>query len=281
MPIRTVRPAPVSPTSPGSPQASVFPSSERRWGAWAWNTAAVTRGPSTDALIAAQQRTGANVIAFGAYPLAGREPVFSELVAKASRAGLSPQLLLGSPDWADRATRPWLERSIIAPLKTIRAALPTAPASALALHLDIEPHATGPLTAQKMRDYLDTLGWLRTKLGPGFSLHVDIPAWYSGQQLDGKRFTEQILERVDGVTLMAYARPVQQVIAEVTPTLAQAGRLGKEALVAVEAGPQYAGVGLSTSSGVRAFLSQLDAALAGRPGYGGCAVHDLEKVRSR
>lgn len=275
MPIRTlppvVVPRSVSPAAPGG----VFPPGARRWSTWAWNTSAVTSGPRLDAFIAAQKKTGANEVAFGAYPLVGRERFFGDLMTNAAKAGLEPQLLLGSPDWVNRATRPWLEQSIVAPLKTVRASLP---GTTVPLHLDIEPHAAGPMTAQTMRDYLDTLSWFRTRLGPGFSLHVDIPAWYAGQKVDGKDFTQQILDRVDGVTLMAYARSAQQVVTDVAPTLAQAARVGKQALVAVEAGPQYAGVGLGTASGVRKFLAQLDAALAGKPGYGGCAVHDLDRA---
>ncbi len=279
MPIRTTGPAVVvPPRAPAAASASVFPAGARRWATWAWNTGSVTTTAGLDALFAAQKKTGANELYVGAYPLLGRERFFKDALTRAPAAGLHPQLLLGSPDWVDRSTRPWLEKSIIAPLKTLRASVPTSALQRVPLHLDIEPHATGPLTPAKMRDFLDTLSWLRTKLGPGFSLQVDIPSWYAGQKVDGKRFTQQILERVDGVTLMAYERTAQQVITEVAPTLAEAARLGKQAMVAVEAGPRSAAVGLGSRAGVRTFLAQLDAALGGKPGYRGCAVHDLDRL---
>lgn len=256
--------------------ASFFPAGPRRWGSWAWDTSALSTAAAVDTLIASQKASGANELYLNAYPLAGRETFLASAVNRSSAAGLKTQLLLGSPEWIDPKTRPWLEKSILKPLKTLRASVPTA--QRLPVHLDIEPHTTGPLTPQKMKDYLETLSWFGKSLGPGFSLQVDIPAWYQGQQVDGKDFTQEILQRVDGVTLMAYARSADQVLADVAPTLAQAAALGKQAMVAVEVGPQYAQVGLGTQAEVRKFVAQLDAGLAGKPGYGGCALHDLDAL---
>lgn len=281
-PLPVATPTVVPPTDTFAPAASadsVFPSGPRRWGSWAWNTSGLASPASLDALLTSQKGAGANELYLNAYPLLGRERFFASAVNRSAATGLKPQLLLGSPEWIDRQTRPWLEKSIIAPLKTLRAGVPATTAQRLPLHLDIEPHSTGPLTPQKMRDYLETLSWFSQKLGPGFSLQVDIPAWYQGQQLDGKNFAQQILQRVDGVTLMAYARTADQVLADVAPTLAEAARLGKQALVAVECGPSYAQVGLGTQADVRKFLAQLDAGLAGQPGYGGCALHDLDALK--
>jgi len=252
--------------------ASLFPAGNERWGSWVWNP-----GP-LDTLLTTLKSAGANELYLNAYPLLGRESFLKEAVTRASASGLSPQLLMGSPEWIDPQTRPWLEQSILAPLREVRAAVPAATARRLVVHLDIEPHATGSLTPEKMRGYLDTLSWLGEKLGPGFSLQVDIPAWYQGQMLDGKNLADEILKRVDSVTLMAYGRSADQVIAEVGPTLAQAAKLGKQALVALEVGPQYQQVGLGTQPQVRQFLARVDAALSGRPGYGGCALHDLEAM---
>ena len=264
---------------PSTASASFFPPGPRRWGSWAWNTSQVTTPTALESLLAAQKSAGATELYFNAYPLLGSESFIQSAVTRSCATGLKPQLLLGSPEWIEPQTRPWLEKSIITPLKTIRDRVPAAAVQRLPVHLDVEPHATGPLTPQKMRDYLDTLSWFSSQLGPGFSLQVDIPAWYQGQKVDGKDFTQEILQRVDGVTLMAYERSAQQVLADVAPTLAQAAKLGKQAMVAVEVGPQYAQLGLGTQSEVRKFLAQLDAGLADKPGYGGCALHDLDKLR--
>jgi hypothetical protein len=270
--------APTDAFVPATSADSVFPSSPRRWGSWAWDTGALTAGPALESFLGAQKRTGATELYFNAYPVAGREGFVKDALVRADALGLKPQVLLGAPEWADPKTRPWLEKSIVQPLQAVRASVPAATLGRIPLHLDIEPHATGPLTPQKMRDYLDTLSWLGTKLGPGFALQVDIPAWYQGQQLDGKDFTQQILQRVDGVTLMAYERTADQVLADVAPTLEQAAALGKRAMVAVEVGPKYAAIGLGTADDARQFLARLDAGLAGKPGYGGCAVHGLESL---
>jgi hypothetical protein len=271
--------APTDAFVPATAADSVFPAGPRRWGSWAWDTSGVTTTAALDTLLGAHRSAGATELYLNAYPLAGRERFFKDALSRADAMGLKPQLLLGSPDWADVKTRPWLERSILEPLKTLRASVPTATVSRLPVHLDVEPHATGPLTPPKMRDYLETLSWFGQKLGPGFSLQVDIPSWYQGQTIDGKDFAQQILERVDGVTLMAYERTADQVLADVAPTLEQAARLGKQAMVAVEVGPKYASVGLGSQAEVRTFLARIDGALAGRPGYGGCAVHELDAVQ--
>lgn len=258
-------------TSSGA--ARVFPAGDRRWGSWEWNTAGAS-APVLDALVTSQKASGATELYVNAYPLVGRERFLADALGRAADAGLSPQLLLGAPEWCEPATRPWLETSIVAPLRTIAGAS-TAPVT---LHLDVEPHATGPLTPEKMRGYLDTLDWFRASL-PGVSLQVDIPAWYAGQSVDGRDFAKEILQRVDGVTLMAYARTAPQVLADVAPTLEAAAALGKQAMVAVEAGPQHAAVGLGTQSGVRQFLATLDTRLANTPGYGGCALHDFDAMK--
>lgn len=274
-------PAPASVAGPAdsfastaSTAARVFPASGRQWGSWEWNTAGAS-APVLDALVASQKAAGATELYLNGYPLLGREAFLAGALGRAVDAGLSPQLLLGAPEWCEPATRPWLESSIAAPLRTIAA----ASATPLTLHLDIEPHATGPLTPEKMRGYLDTLDWLRASLGPGVSVQVDIPAWYAGQSVDGRDFAKEILQRVDGVTLMAYARTAPQVLADVAPTLEAAAALGKQAMVAVEAGPQHAAVGLGTQSGVRQFLATLDARLANMPGYAGCALHDFDAMK--
>lgn len=291
----TPRTAPASPSTPvgrgggvtapgdsfatSGPGASVFPAGPRRWGSWAWQSNASTALPVLDALLASQKQAGATELYFNAYPLLGREAFLEAAVGRSVALGLAPQLLLGSPDWADAATRPWLESAIIAPLKALRARVPEATAPRLAVHLDVEPHATGPLTPEKLRGYLDTLDWLGAQLGPGFALQVDVPVWYRGQVVDGKDVLDEVLARVDGVTLMAYERDLSQVLADVAPALAQAAAQGKEALVAVEVGPQHRQAGLGTQADVRRFLAQLDQALAGTPGYGGCALHDLDTLK--
>lgn len=257
---------------------SVFPAGDRGWGVWAWNGDVLSTPTGLDALLGEQKRTGANQLYVNGYPVLGRERVLARALGQAAAAGLQPQVLLGSPDWADPGTRGWLERAIVAPLRTVRAQVPATTAPRLVVHLDVEPHASGPLTPERMRDFLAMLDWFKRELGPGFALQVDVPAWYQGQSVDGQDLMAEVLQRVEGVTLMAYERPVDRVLADVAQTLEQAARLGKQAMVAVEAGPHAAAWGLGSTDGVRAFVATLDAALAGRPGYGGCAVHGLETL---
>jgi hypothetical protein len=264
---------------------SLFPAGQAGRALWVWDASA-GRLPDPAQLMAACRELGVHQLYVNAYPPSGQHlEQLEQIVTLAARAGIEAQLLCGDPAWIDPSLRPWIAAQVIEPLQAMLARVREQNGGLevrSALHLDVEPQATG-LTAAKAEAFVDMLAWFGTRLGDALPLAVDVPAWFAepSWRAAGKPLGEAILDHVDQLTLMAYSGSPGAVAGLAAPLVAAASARGKTVVVGIETRPSTENVHLASQEQAREALARVEQAFAGKDqfgGYSGLAVHDYSSL---
>lgn len=200
------------------------------------------------------------------------------LLRDAEGAGIRVWAMAGAPDWADRPGRAarW-----VAEVSRLPGIVGTV--------LDVEPHVLPEwqsATARKrlLRRYLR--GVERAARRDPRPLLAAVPFWWdhADQRFRDGAIVEHVLDRVDGVVVMAYrdrALGADGIAELAAGEIAAAGARGKRALVGVQTAPDeldkltFHEEGRAT---MERALHRVRRRLGGQPGFGGFAIHHLDAL---
>lgn len=270
-----------APPVPAKAPAAVQPAR----GLWVWNNLPVVQPAARAELFATARKFGLNRLFQQVQPLLQTHPAeVLEFVRDAKLHGLQVELLLGGHGWTHpdyhKVALDWQQRAL--------ALAKTEPGLIVAIHYDIEPHA---LPTWKRRwpalakDWLDLVSKLQqAQAGSGVALHMDIPAWYEDIVVlyEGREASllEHVLQRVDGVAVMAYTDTLSQSLPLVQHELQVAKRLGKRLYLGLNlrCDPGQPGLCKLRTGQLPAVLGELETLVTGQGGSG-TALHDYEGLQ--
>jgi len=147
------------------------------------------------------------------------------------------------------------------------------------IHLDVEPYLTVGWTDDMQaaeRSYLELLDKMRGKL----SVEADVPFWYGQYQVGTKNFADEVLKRVNAVTVMSYrdtAVGPNSILAVSQDWLTRGAAAGKRVRLGAETVP-LADCGNCTfyEEGAAVMyreLAKVDAGTRQSGAFGGIAIH--------
>jgi hypothetical protein len=249
---------------------------------WVWNNLPVVDPKARAELFATVRKFGINRLFQQVQPLLQTHPAeVLDFVRDAKLHGLQVELLLGGHGW----THPDYHKVALDRQQRALALAKTEPGLIAAIHYDIEPHA---LPTWKKRwpaltkDWLDLVTKLQqAQAGSGVALHMDIPAWYEdivvlyqGQEAS---LLQHVLQRVDGVAVMAYTDTLQQSLPLVQSELQVARKLGKTMYLGLNlrCDPGQPGLCRLRAGQLPEVLRQLEGPVLLQGGTG-TALHDYE-----
>jgi len=159
------------------------------------------------------------------------------------------------------------------------------------LLLDIEPYTldgwrNGADRLPIMRGYLRALE--RAVRGAGdLPVSAAIPFWFDhdGYRLDGRSLLEHVVERVDGIVVMAYrdrADGSDGILRHTVGEIVAGAAADKSVMIGVQTAADELDKLTFYEEGAAAMERELDAvrqALTGAAGFGGIAVHHLDSYR--
>ncbi|MGK5680076.1 hypothetical protein [Actinoplanes sp. URMC 104] len=200
----------------------------------------------------------------------GSLPRLRDLRKRAGAAGIRLTALGGEPDWATSPSNAVAWRNAV---------LATGLFSGI--HLDVEPYAlpawrTDPAGTQ--RSYLTLLDRLRA--GSPLPIEADVPFWYGEHRLGAANFADEVLRRVDAVTVMSYrdtATGPNSMVAVSQDWLRRGAAARKRVRLAAETDPlgdcAYCTFAEEGSRHMLKVLSQVDIVTRTTPSYAGVAIH--------
>jgi hypothetical protein len=149
------------------------------------------------------------------------------------------------------------------------------------IHLDVEPYLTTGWTTdlqQTAAAYLELLDQVR--LASTLPLEVDVPFWFGQYEVGGDNLADEVLRRVDAVTVMSYrdtATGPNSLVEVSQDWLARGAAAGQRVRLAAETGPLadcgYCPFHDKSASALALELSKVDIATPQAPAFGGIAVH--------
>lgn len=149
------------------------------------------------------------------------------------------------------------------------------------IHLDVEPYLTARWTTDLQateQSYLTLLDRMRT--GSKLPVEVDVPFWYGEYRVGTKNLADEVLKRVNAVTVMSYrdtATGPNSMLAVSQDWLARGAAAGKRVRLGAETG-RLTDCGNCTfyEEGTAALyreLSKVDAGTRTSGAFGGIAIH--------
>lgn len=193
-----------------------------------------------------------------------------ELKEQAVAHRIKLRALGGEPDWVnDHAAALAWQRTVVA--------------TGLfdGIHLDVEPYlldswTTDPRATQEA--YLRLLDRIRT--ASTLQLEADVPFWFGEHRIGGKTLADEVLRRVNGVTVMSYrdtATGTNSMLAVSQDWLARGLAAGKRVRLAAETGPlpdcRHCTFHEEGADALTRELAKVDAATRRSGAFGGIAVH--------
>lgn len=211
----------------------------------------------------------------------GEEEGLRRLVRTAHRRGVGAWAMGGRASWAHE------------PAPMIALARKAARQSGLrGLVLDVEPHALPqwdrPAPRRRlMRSFLRGLERAVRAAGE-LPVIAAVPFWYDhdGYHIGGRSLLEQVLERVDGVVVMAYrdrAEGRDGIVRLAGDEVRLASRTGKQVMIGVQVSPDEIdklGFAEEGAEVMERELALVNAAFLAEPGFAGVAVHHYGSFRS-
>ncbi|MBM2616697.1 hypothetical protein JIG36_14120 [Actinoplanes sp. LDG1-06] len=200
----------------------------------------------------------------------GSLPRLRDLSERAADAGIRLSALGGEPDWTTNPDDAIVWRDAV---------LATGLFSAI--HLDVEPYALPAWTTDTAATQLAFLTLLdRMRAGNPLPIEADVPFWYGEHKLNKKNFADEVLKRVDAVTVMSYrdtATGTNSMVAVSQDWLRRGATARKRVRLAAEtdalAECTYCTFAEEGSRKMLKTLSQVDKATRSSPAYAGIAVH--------
>lgn len=149
------------------------------------------------------------------------------------------------------------------------------------IHIDVEPYLTAGWTQNlqaTQTSFLQLLDKMRT--ADSLPLEADVPFWYGQYKLGRKNFADEVLRRVNGVTVMSYrdtGTGPNSMVDVSLDWLARGKALGKRVRLGAETGPladcSYCTFAEESATHLDAELSKVDAATRTAAAFAGIAVH--------
>lgn len=246
---------------------------------WVWNPWLLRTSPDDLLHFAASNRVTTLYVQIDAEMDAAD---YASFIRRASAQHVRVYALDGSPGWALDRSLPqafvdWLTRYQSSAASNEKFA---------GIHIDVEPYLL-PEWNSGRNDLL--IAWkksievLLTGAGRlGLPAEADMPFWFDEHAMPGEKGTLSawMIDRFDGVTIMAYRDSGEQ-IAEISKNeLAEAEKLGKTLRIAVETNPSAETPRVTFYEEGSSFLKrQLETArkiFGDSPTFAGFAVHDYE-----
>lgn len=205
---------------------------------------------------------------------------YAAFIRRASAQNIRIYALDGAPGWAlDRS----LPQSFLSWLSAYQSSA-NADERFSGIHIDVEPYLLAQWESDRdalltqWKDSINTLleGAKRLKL----PAEADMPFWFDEHRMPGEKGTLSawMIDRFDGVTIMAYRDSGEQIAEVAKNELAEAEKLGKPLRIAVETNPSAETPQITFYEEGKAFLnSQLEVVrqkLSSSPSFAGFAVHD-------
>jgi hypothetical protein len=149
------------------------------------------------------------------------------------------------------------------------------------VHLDVEPYLlpawTSDLQATETA-YLKLLG--RMQAGSVLRLDADVPFWFGQYRAGSANLADEVLKRVDGVTVMSYrdtGTGPNSMLAVGQDWLARGATAGKRVRLGAETGElpdcAYCTFAEEGATKMQQELTKVDAATRRTPAFGGIAIH--------
>jgi hypothetical protein len=239
---------------------------------WYW------QGADTPAATAADEGLGTVYL----YAEGGFDAKVTGAIAGLRAEGADVEALAGEYTWA----RPGNHAGLLEFVRAARAYQRNAPPAErlAAIHLDIEPYALRMWDSDRprlMRSYLRALAAATGAAGP-LPVDVDIPYWYDGSRYGMTRpILDEILRRVDAVTVMDYRDSGTAAIASAREEVRAAAAAGKRATIGLETGDVHPASVTFFQEGREALteaVAQIRSAYSGDRGFGGIALHDAASL---
>jgi hypothetical protein len=197
----------------------------------------------------------------------------SDLKRRADAAGIRLSALGGDPSWvADPADALSWQRAV------------RDSGLFAGYHVDVEPYLRPEWALDRdagVRAYLRLLDLLRP--ADGLPLEADVPFWYGEISVDGRNVADEILRRVDAVTVLTYrntATGPNSVLDVGADMLARATTAGRAARLAAETQPMpgcahctFRDEGEAVMTTV---LAAVDGAARAYPAYAGIGIHHYD-----
>ncbi|MEJ8303188.1 hypothetical protein [Saccharibacillus sacchari] len=205
---------------------------------------------------------------------------YAYFIRRASAQNIRIYALDGAPSWAlDRS----LPQSFLNWLSAYQSSV-RADERFSGIHIDVEPYLLAEWESDreplliKWKESINTLlkGAKRLQL----RAEADMPFWFDEHRMPGEKGTLSawMIDRFDGVTIMAYRDSGEQIAEVAKNELAEAEKLGKPLRIAVETNPSAETPRITFAEEGTAFLnSQLEFVrqkLGNSPSFAGFAVHD-------
>ncbi|WP_433060703.1 hypothetical protein [Dactylosporangium sp. CS-033363] len=193
-----------------------------------------------------------------------------ELRARTKAAGIRLSALGGDPSWATNPKDAVAWRQRVSALRLFDG-----------VHLDVEPYLLANWTrdqASIATSFLSMLDQVR-KAGPE-PLEADVPFWLATIKVGTRNLAEEVMARVDAITVMSYRDSGSAVVGVGTDLLARAQAGRKPVRLAAETQPandcSYCTFAGRSQAALQQQLTAIDAGAAGYSTYQGLAVHDYD-----
>jgi len=156
------------------------------------------------------------------------------------------------------------------------------------IHIDVEPYLTDGWTQNlqgTQTAFLKLLDKMRT--ASALPIEADVPFWYGQYKLGRKNFADEVLRRVNGVTVMSYrdtGTGPNSMLDVSQDWLTRGKTAGKRVRLGAETGPladcSYCTFAEEGTAHLDAELSKVDAATRSTAAFAGIAVHHYGSWRS-
>ncbi|UQU64807.1 hypothetical protein COUCH_00040 [Couchioplanes caeruleus] len=200
-----------------------------------------------------------------------------DLKERVTPLGVKLRALGGDPGWVtDQAAALAWERAVVS----------TGLFSGI--HVDVEPYATDGWTTDQrgtQTAFLALLDKMRT--ASSLPLEADVPFWYGQYKLGRKNFADEVLRRVNAVTVMSYrdtGTGTNSMLDVSQDWLARGKALGKRVRLGAETGRltdcTYCTFAEEGATRLDEELSKVDVATRSTAAFGGIAVHHYAAWRT-
>ncbi|HWG99158.1 MAG TPA: hypothetical protein VNV66_07495 [Pilimelia sp.] len=206
----------------------------------------------------------------------GDLPRLQDLKQRADAAGIRLSALGGDPEWAVNhwAARTWQ-----------RSAMETGLFAAT--HVDVEPYVLDRWNTDRAGTVSAFLGMLDAmRANDPRPLEADVPFWYGGIAAGGRTLADEVLDRVDAVTVMSYRDTATgpNSMADVAADMLVRGTAsGTPVRLGAETHPlpdcPYCTFAEEGQAAMLSTLAAVDAAVSGYQAYAGIAVHHYDSWR--
>lgn len=257
---------------------------------WVWDRDTALRPEAQRSLLDFSRTRNVGTLfvqASSGYDAGGEFDAFARLADGAAQQAVAVVLVGGDPSWAlaahhaDAVAFLRLAERVDDRLGQRRLPVPRR------VLFDVEPYLleewkTSPEVVEKQ--YVALLETLRAaSRSAEIEVWHTIPFWLSDRTVEGRSLDRTVLDRSDGVVVMAYRNSVTDVVSVATGTLQHAAEVRKPVVVAIETKcvePSYVSFCGASSASFEETLPRLTSSLRRFPSFAGVAVHHYPSWRA-